>query len=66
MSLLETCDKIRHKIPFWWWITYDALVAVVILFGFFGYRDATLWLGFAVLFVAVVIDVAEFLVKRPR
>lgn len=64
-SLVPALDRWRHRIPFWWWLTYDALVAVVILLGFFGYRDATLWLGFAVLAVAVFIDTIEFIVKRP-
>lgn len=64
-SWLERLDATRHRIPFWWWLTYDALVAVVILLGFFGYRAATLWLGFAVLAVAVAIDTVEFIVKRP-
>lgn len=65
VPLLFKLDKWRHRIPFWWWLTYDALVAVVILLGFFGFRDATLWVGFAVLGIAVVIDSIEFIVKRP-
>lgn len=65
MTLLERLDRWRHLIPFWWWLTYDALVAVVILLGFLGYRDAILWVGFAVLAVAVAIDTVEFIVKRP-
>lgn len=27
--ILATLDRWRHKIPFWWWLTYDALVGVV-------------------------------------
>lgn len=62
---LRRLDRLRHRIPFWWWLTYDALVAVVILLGGFGFRQATLWVGFAVLAIAVVIDTVEFIVKRP-
>lgn len=63
-SLLATCDRIRHAIPFWWWLTYDALVGVVIAVGV-SPSDPAFWLGMGVLFIAVVIDVAEFIAKRP-
>jgi hypothetical protein len=65
MRFLLTLDRLRHRIPFWWWLTYDALVGLVIALGFFGFRDSALWVGVFVLTIAVVIDVAEFLVKRP-
>lgn len=65
MSSLETLDRLRHRIPFWWWLTYDALVGLVIGLGFFGVRDLALWLGIVVLSIAVVIDTIEFIVKRP-
>lgn len=65
MSALAACDRLRHRIPFWWWLTYDALVGVVIVVGI-APSDPAFWLGFAVLSIAVVIDVAEFAVKRPR
>jgi hypothetical protein len=64
-SFLGKLDRWRHRIPFWWWLTYDALVGLVIALGFFGFRDATLWLGASVLLVAVAIDSVEFAVKRP-
>lgn len=64
-SLLVRLDNARHKIPFWWWLTYDALVLVVIVFGISPY-DPAFWLGIGVLLIAVVIDVIEFLVKRPK
>jgi hypothetical protein len=57
-------DRWRHRIPFWWWLTYDALVAVVIVLGI-APSEPAFWLGFAVLAVAVVIDAVEFWVKRP-
>jgi len=63
--MLEAMERLRHKIPFWWWLTYDALVGLVILLGFLGYRDATLWFGIVVLSIAVAIDTVEFIVKRP-
>lgn len=63
-GLLYSLDRWRHRIPFWWWLTYDALVAVVIVAGIKP-SDPAFWLGFAVLFVAVVIDAVEFAVKRP-
>lgn len=63
-AVLTTIDRRRHRIPFWWWLTYDALVGVVIAVGI-SPSDPAFWLGFAVLAIAVVIDVAEFLVKRP-
>lgn len=65
MITLEFLDRVRHKIPFWWWLTYDALVLFVILLGFFGFRTATLWLGLFVLAIAVFIDTVESIVKRP-
>ena len=65
MSVLATCDRIRHSIPFWWWLTYDALVGVVIVVGTKPWSFAFV-LGLAVLSIAVVIDVAEFIAKRPR
>ena len=64
MISLQTLDRWRHRIPFWWWLTYDALVAFVIIIGI-SWRDPAFWIGFAVLGIAVVIDVVEFLVKRP-
>ena len=64
MSALVTVDRLRHRIPFWWWLTYDALVALVIVLGI-APSDPAFWLGFAVLAIAIVIDVAEFAVKRP-
>lgn len=57
-------DTARHKIPFWWWLTYDALVGLVIALGV-PWRDPWFWVGFAVLAIAVAIDTVEFLVKRP-
>ena len=63
-SLLRRMDDARHRIPFWWWLTYDALVAVVIVVGV-SPSDPAYWLGFAVLGIAVVIDTVEFIVKRP-
>ncbi len=61
---LRRMDGARHRIPFWWWLTYDALVGVVIAVGVEPFSFA-MWLGYTVLAVAVVIDVIEFLVKRP-
>jgi hypothetical protein len=63
-SLLVTLDRLRHRIPFWWWLTYDLLVAVVIVAGISPASPA-FWLGFATLSIAVVIDAVEFTVKRP-
>lgn len=63
-GLIATLDRLRHRIPFWWWLTYDALVAVVIVAGIRP-SDPAYWLGFGVLAIAVVIDVCEFIVKRP-
>lgn len=63
-SMLVRLDRLRHRIPFWWWLTYDALVALVIVLGI-SPSDPAYWLGFAVLGIAVVIDVVEFIVKRP-
>lgn len=56
-------DEARHRIPFWWWLTYDALVLLVIVAG--NLRGFALALGLSILAVAVVIDTVEFLVKRP-
>lgn len=58
-------DALRHRIPFWWWLTYDALVGLVIALGFLGVRDVALWLGIFVLSIAVVIDAVEYIVKSP-
>jgi hypothetical protein len=63
-TALVKMDRWRHRIPFWWWLTYDALVAVVIVLGI-APSEPAFWLGFAVLAVAVVIDAVEFWVKRP-
>ena len=63
-SWLERADQWRHRIPFWWWLTYDALVGVVIVAGT-SPSEWAFWLGWAVLFIAVVIDAVEFWVKRP-
>lgn len=63
-SLYAALDRWRHRIPFWWWLTYDVLVGVVIVVGTRPGGFAFV-LGFVVLSIAVVIDVAEFLVKRP-
>lgn len=62
--LAAALDRARHRIPFWWWITYDALVAVVIVAGI-APSDPAFWLGFGVLGIAVAIDTVEFLVKSP-
>lgn len=61
---LRDLDSARHRIPFWWWLTYDALVGVVIAVGVEPWSFA-MWLGYSVLGVAVVIDAVEFAVKRP-
>jgi hypothetical protein len=63
-ALVRHADRWRHRIPFWWWLTYDALVGVVIVVGVKP-SDPAFWLGWAVLFVAVVIDAVEFWVKKP-
>jgi hypothetical protein len=62
--MLRRLDRWRHKIPFWWWLTYDALVGVVVGVGV-SPSEPAFWLGMGVLAIAVVIDVVEFLVKRP-
>ena len=62
--MLERLDHLRHKIPFWWWLTYDALVALVIFLGV-PWHDPWFWIGLGTLAIAVAIDVVEFLVKRP-
>lgn len=62
--MLIAFDRLRHRIPFWWWLTYDALVAFVIVVGI-SPTDPAFWIGFAVLGIAVGIDFVEFLVKRP-
>lgn len=66
MSLpsLQSLDRLRHRVPFWWWLTYDALVALVIAVGI-SWRDPAFWIGMGTLSIAVVIDVVEFAVKRP-
>lgn len=61
---LAAIERARHRIPFWWWLTYDALVGIVIVVGI-APSDPAFWLGFAVLGIAVAIDTAEFVVKRP-
>lgn len=61
---LRAMDAARHRIPFWWWLTYDALVLAVILGGTRP-SEWSFWLGMAVLSIAVAIDTVEFLVKRP-
>ena len=62
---LAKLDALRRKMPFWWWLTYDAIVGLVIATSI-PPSDAAFWIGFAVLAVAVFIDSVEFLVKRPR
>lgn len=63
-SVLRALDRARHRIPFWWWLTYDALVALVIVLGI-APSDPAFLLGFAVLAIAVAIDSVEFVVKSP-
>lgn len=63
-SFLHTLNNLRHKIPFWWWLTYDALVALVIVTGIKPSQPA-FWVGLGTLAIAVAIDVVEFIVKRP-
>jgi hypothetical protein len=63
-STLQSLDDFRHKIPFWWWLTYDAIAGLVIIVGVSPHKPV-FWLGLGVLFIAVVIDVVEFIVKRP-
>jgi hypothetical protein len=62
--MLRTLDRLRHRIPFWWWLTYDAAVAIVIALGVKPFTFP-FWLGYIVLVIAVVIDAAEYAVKRP-
>jgi len=62
--MIEMLDKIRHKIPFWWWLTYDVAVFLVIVFGV-KKHDEWFVLGLVILFIAVVIDTVEFIVKNP-
>lgn len=65
VSIITSLDHLRHKIPFWWWLTYDAIVGGVIIFGVRDIHDPWFWIGLGVLGIAVVIDLIEFLVKRP-
>jgi hypothetical protein len=62
--ILRALDRARHRIPFWWWLTYDALVALVIVLGI-APSDPAFLLGFAVLAIAVAIDSVEAVVKSP-
>lgn len=62
--MIETLDRLRHLIPFWWWLTYDALVLAVIVIGVPLWSFA-FWLGIGTLSIAVAIDTVEFIVKRP-
>lgn len=63
--MIARLDTWRHMIPFWWWLTYDALVGVVIAIGVKPWTFS-MWLGYSVLGIAVLIDTVEFMVKRPR
>lgn len=62
--MIDALDSLRHRVPFWWWLTYDAAVLLVIVTGVPPSSPA-FWLGLAVLAVAVAIDAVEFVVKRP-
>ena len=64
LTLLRVLDRWRHRIPFWWWITYDVLVGLVIGLGCQPW-GAAWWLGYGTLAVAVCIDTVEFFVKSP-
>lgn len=62
--MIPKLDKWRHLIPFWWWLTYDGVVALVIVVGLKP-SDPFYWIGLAVLAIATVIDLVEFVVKSP-
>jgi len=64
VTVLARLDRARHRIPFWWWLSYDAAVACVIAVGVSPFTAAW-WLGYFVLAIAVAIDAVEFAVKRP-
>lgn len=62
--MIRRLDALRHRVPFWWWLTYDAGVLVLVVYGLHDHLLAMM-AGLAWLAVAVVIDVVEFVVKRP-
>lgn len=62
--MLKKLDNWRHMTPFWWWLFYDTVVGVIIYVGL-SPSDPFFWLGFAVLGIATVIDLVEFVVKSP-
>jgi hypothetical protein len=62
MSRLTKANELRHRIPFWWWITYDAIVGVILALSV---RGPALYVGIVVLAIAVVIDLTEAIVKSP-
>lgn len=62
--LLGRLDAIRRRVPFWWWLTYDAGVLVLVVYGLHD-RPLAMGVGLVWLAVAVAIDAVEFAVKRP-
>lgn len=62
--LLSRLDAIRRRVPFWWWLTYDAGVLVLVVYGLHD-RPLAMGVGLVWLGVAVAIDAVEFAVKRP-
>jgi len=64
-NTLAVLDTWRHRIPVWWWLTYDAILGIVIAVSIKP-SDPAFWIGFIVLGIAVVVAAVEFAVKLPK
>ena len=62
MSFTDTANRVRHRIPFAYWLFYDAVLAPLLIWGSVS---LSLWfiVGIIVLAVAVFFDINEAIVK---
>lgn len=65
MTFTERANKVRGRIPFAYWLFYDAVLTPLLIWGFFS---LSYWfvVGLAVLGVAIFFDVNEAVVKWSR
>jgi hypothetical protein len=60
--MIESCNKVRKSIPFWYWLVYDA---IMLPFLTWAVIDLSYWFLFPAvpLAVAIFFDINEAIVK---
>lgn len=64
-SFVERANRVRHRIPFAYWLVFDAVLVPLLVWGLVAVSPVYA-VGLALLAVAVFFDVNEAFVKWER